>query len=162
MKLVRMNDEKIGLFVVLSEGPHVIDIANSLGVFLPHDLLSNGILNGAFKDGCNWSLIVKHWRHLQVPLRQLANTAAARPDHPQLALQPFAEGCLTSHAADQIAAMEITGTEEIAGTGDCDPTGRHAMERQFISEQRNPTWLAFGDETSDDGVYSFKRARIVR
>lgn len=85
MKLVRMNDEKIGLFVVLSEGPHVIDIANSLGVFLPHDLLSNGILNGAFKDGCNWSLIVKHWRHLQVPLRELANTAAARPDHPQLA-----------------------------------------------------------------------------
>jgi hypothetical protein len=56
MKLVRMNEGKIGLFVVLSEGPHVIDIANSLGVFLPHDLLSNGILNGAFKDGCNWSL----------------------------------------------------------------------------------------------------------
>lgn len=130
MKLVRMNDAKIGLLVLLAEGPHVIDIANSLGVFAPHDPLSNGLLNGAFKDGGDWSLIVKHWAHLRPPLKRLAGIATAVPDHPNLVLRPFAEQLQVGDAADPIVAIDITGTECLE---EHDPTGRRAMERQFMA-----------------------------
>jgi hypothetical protein len=88
MKLVKITDEKIGLFVLLSKGPYAIDIANSLGVFAPHDPLPNGLLNGVLKDGCNWSLLVKHWAHLRSPLEKLARIAMTNPDHPHLVLEP--------------------------------------------------------------------------
>jgi hypothetical protein len=60
MKLVRMADGKIGLFVLLAKGAYAIDIASSLGVF-SQDPLSNGLLNGVLKDGHHWSLLVNHW-----------------------------------------------------------------------------------------------------
>jgi hypothetical protein len=88
MKLVRMDGGRIGLFVMLPNGPHAVDIANSLGVF-PHDPLSNGLLNGALKDGHDWSIIVKHWVHLRWPLKKLQNIALATPDTPRLVLQPL-------------------------------------------------------------------------
>src|SRR6476646_7148320 len=69
MKLAKITDEKIGLVVALPDGPHVVDIAESVDVFTPHDPLSNGLLNGAFKDGGDWASIVKHWAHLQWPLK---------------------------------------------------------------------------------------------
>jgi hypothetical protein len=128
MKLVRMSEEKVGLLVPLPSGLHVIDIANSLGVFAPHDPLSNGLLNGALKDGCNWSLIVKHWGHLRSPLNRLANIATATPDHPCLAMQPLTEQLQIKDAIDQIVAIDITDTERLE---EQDPTGRRAMARQF-------------------------------
>jgi len=60
MKLVRMADGKIGLFVLLPKGAYVIDIASSLGVF-SHDPLSNGLLNGVLKDGSDGFLKVPLW-----------------------------------------------------------------------------------------------------
>ena len=81
MKLIRTMGEKVGLFVPLAEGPRIIDIVGSLSV-LEHDPLSNGILNGALKGGCDWLLIVKHWAHLRLPLKKLMNIAMANPDHP--------------------------------------------------------------------------------
>jgi len=128
MKLVRMSEQKVGLLVPLPSGLYVIDIANSLGVFAPHDPLSNGLLNGALKDGCNWSLIVKHWAHLRSPLKRLANLAAASPDHSCLAMQPFTEQFRIEDANDQIVAIDITDTERLEAQ---DPTGRQAMARQF-------------------------------
>jgi hypothetical protein len=131
MKLVRMSDEKVGLLVLLPGGLHVIDIASSLGVFVPHDPLSNGLLNGALKDGCNWSLIVKCWAHLRSPLKKLANVATVTPDHPCLVMQPFTEQLQIKDAIDQIAALDITDTEER------DPTGRRTMARQFSELPEN-------------------------
>jgi hypothetical protein len=126
MKLIRMTGENIGLVVFLPNGPHVIDIANSLGVFTPHDPLSNGLLNGALKNGCDWSGIVKHWAHLRSPLKRLANLAAVNPGHPHLAMQPLAEQLKPGGGIDPIVAIEITDSERLE-----DPTGRRAMERQF-------------------------------
>jgi hypothetical protein len=112
-KLVRMSKQKVGLLVLLPTGLHVIDIANSLGVFAPHDPLSNGLLNGALKDGCNWSLIVKHWAHLRSPLKRLANVATANPGHSCLVMQPFTEQFRTEDGTDQILAIDITDTERL-------------------------------------------------
>jgi hypothetical protein len=127
MKLVRMGDDRIGLFVLLPEGPYAIDIAKSLGVFA-HDPLSNGLLNGALKDGHDWSILVKHWAHLRGPLRRLLSVALASPDNPRLALQPIVNVTGTASAADLIIAIEVTdiGSAEVH-----DPTGRRVMERQF-------------------------------
>ena len=47
MKLAKITDEVIGLVVALPNGPHIVDIAKSVGVFAPHDPLSNGLLKPA-------------------------------------------------------------------------------------------------------------------
>jgi hypothetical protein len=135
MKLVRMSEEKVGLVVLLPSGLHVIDIANSLGVFAPHDPLSNGVLNGALKDGCNWSLIVKHWAHLRSPLKKLANIAMANSDHRCLVVQPLTEQFQIRDAIDQIVAIDITDTERF---DEQDPTARRAMARQFREPGTRP------------------------
>jgi hypothetical protein len=123
-----MADQKIGLFVLLPEGAYAIDIAGSLGVFF-HDPLSNGLLNGVLKDGPDWSLLVKHWAHLRSPLKQLQNTTRRSPDHPGLVLQSLPDSSRTASAADPIIAIEITDIETFE---EQDPTGRRAMERQFM------------------------------
>jgi len=128
MKLVKMADEKIGLFVLLPKGACAIDIAGSLGVF-SHDPLSNGLLNGVLKDGHDWSLLVKHWPHLRWPLKKLQNAALRNPDHPGLVLRSLTDGSRTGSAANPIIAIEITDIETFE---EQDPTGRRAMERQFM------------------------------
>ncbi|QPF90110.1 hypothetical protein [Bradyrhizobium commune] len=133
MKLVRLDGDRIGLFVLLPKGPHAIDIANSLGVF-PHDPLSNGLLNGALKTGHDWSVIVKHWGHLRWPLKKLRDIALANPDMPRLVLQPLVDATGTASAANPISAIEVTDTESIEQH---DPTGWHAMQRQFAPAPRH-------------------------
>jgi hypothetical protein len=98
-----MADKKIGLFVLLPKGPHVIDIIGSLSVF-EHDPLSNGLLNGALKGGCDWFLIIEHWAYLRSPLKKLMSIAMANPEHPRLVLQPI-EGNLQTR---DVIAIEIT------------------------------------------------------
>src|ERR1700752_4887068 len=129
MKLAKITDEKIGLVVVLPNGPHVVDIAKSVGVFAPHDPLSNGILNGAFKDGGDWPSIVKHWAHLQWPLKRLALIAETCADHPGLVLQSLVDRHLKGESADSIVAIDITCMQP---REERDPTGRRVMERQFV------------------------------
>jgi hypothetical protein len=142
MKLVRMDGGKIGLFVMLPKGPHAVDIANSLGVF-PHDPLSNGLLNGALKDGHDWSIIVKHWVHLRWPLKKLLSVAQANPDTPRLVLQPLVDATGTASAANPIIAIEVTDIESVE---DHDPTGRRTMERQFALSSRHEAVLQSAPE----------------
>lgn len=125
MKLVRLDDDRIGLFVLLPKGAYVIDIAKSLGVFA-HDPLSNGLLNGVMKDGHDWSMIVKHWVHLRWPLKRLLSIALASPDAPRLVLRPFVEATGTARGADPIIAIEVT---DIGDAEHDDPTGRRASSR---------------------------------
>ena len=130
MKLAKITDEIIGLVVTLPNGPHIVDIAKSVGVFAPHDPLSNGILNGAFKDGGDWPSIVKHWAQLQRPLKRLALLAETCPDHPRLVLQSLADRSLKGGSANPIVAIEIT---DMQPREERDPTGRRAMEQQFVT-----------------------------
>lgn len=134
MKLARITDETIGLVVALPDGPHIVDIARSVGVFAPHDPLSNGILNGAFKDGGDWPSIVEHWTHLQWPLKRLARIAETCPDHPGLVLHSVADQNLQSESADPIVAIDITDMRPLE---ERDPTGRRAMDRQFMTPPRD-------------------------
>ena len=130
MKLAKITDETIGLVVALPNGPHIVDIANSVGVFAPHDPLSNGLLNGAFKDGGDWESIVRHWAHLQRPLKRLALIAESRPDHPGLVLRPLVDRNLQGTSANRIVAIDITGMQPSEAR---DPTGRRAMEQQLAA-----------------------------
>ena len=75
MKLVKMADEKIGIFVQLPNGAYAIDIAANLGFFL-HDPLSYSLLNGALKDGHDWSLLVKHWADFACAFEETAENPA--------------------------------------------------------------------------------------
>ena len=133
MKLSKITDEKIGLVVSLPNGPYIVDIAESVGVFAPHDPLSNGLLHGAFKDGGDWSSIVKHWAHLQWPLKRLALIAETCPGHSGLVLQSLADQNLKSESANPIVAIDII---EMRPLEERDPTGRRAMERQFVTPPR--------------------------
>jgi len=130
MKLAKITDEIIGLVVALPNGPHIVDIAKSVGVFAPHDPLSNGLLNGAFKDGGDWPSIVKHWAHLQWPLKRLALIAETCPDHPDLVLQSLVDRHLKGESANSIVAIDIT---DMQPREERDPTGRRAMEQQFVA-----------------------------
>jgi len=130
MKLAKITDETIGLVVTLPNGPHIVDIAKSVGVFVPHDPLSNGILNGAFKDGGDWPSIVKHWAHLQWPLKRLALIAETCPGHPGLVLQSLVDRHLKGESANSIVAIDIT---DMQPREERDPTGRRAMEQQFVA-----------------------------
>jgi hypothetical protein len=125
MKLAKMNHNQVGPLVLLPEGAFAIDVVLSLGV-LPHDPLANGLLNGAFKEGGDWSLIVKHWAHLRGPLKKLVRIAQSYPEHPSLLLQPLNQDAKMADAFDPIIAIEIRDVEEL------DPTGRRAMKLQFI------------------------------
>jgi hypothetical protein len=128
MKLVKMADGKIGIFVQLPNGAYAIDIAANLGFFF-HDPLSYSLLNGALKDGHDWSLLVKHWAHLRGPMKKLQKIPLACPDH-SLILQSLTSIPQRASAANPIIAIEITDTEIFE---EQDPTGRRTMERQFMS-----------------------------
>ncbi|MGH9613317.1 MAG: hypothetical protein ACRD4P_09590, partial [Bryobacteraceae bacterium] len=128
MKLAKITDKIIGLVVDLPNGPHIVDIARSVGVFAPHDPLSNGLLNGAFKDGGDWSSIVKHWAQLQGPLKRLALIAETCPGHPSLVIQSLADRNVKGGSVSSIVAIDIT---DMQPREERDPTGRRAMEQQF-------------------------------
>ncbi|WP_342725249.1 hypothetical protein AAFG07_41190 [Bradyrhizobium sp. B097] len=130
MKLAVMTDETIGLVVILPNGPQIVDIARSAGVFAPHDPLSSGLLNGAFKDGVDWPSILKHWARLQWPLQRLAHIAVTCPDHPGLVVQSLADQNLRNGSGIPIVAIDITDVQPF---DERDPTGWRAMKRQFVT-----------------------------
>jgi hypothetical protein len=127
MKLVRINGGAIGLLVELPTGPHVVDLARSLGVFAGHDLVSGGLINGALKERSAWGALVANWQYLRSPLTQLARTAVVNPDHPCIALHPLADAG-QSGDSDGIVALDITDASDLERP---DPTGRLVMARQF-------------------------------
>jgi hypothetical protein len=127
MKLVKLADGKIGIFVQLPNGEYAIDIASNLGFFF-HEPLSYSVLNGALKEGLDWSLLVKHWAYLRAPLKQLHKIAVTSSNH-YLVLQCLTGAPRTASAINPIVAIEITDAETFE---EQDPTGRPAMERQFM------------------------------
>ncbi|WP_426438633.1 hypothetical protein [Bradyrhizobium genosp. P] len=92
-------------------------------------------MNGAFKDGADWPSILKHWAHLQWPLKRLALIAETCPDHPGLVLQSLADQNLKGEFANPIVAIDITDMRPIE---ERDPTGRRAMEQQFATPPQEP------------------------
>jgi hypothetical protein len=129
MKLVRFDDGKTGLMVQLASGLHVIDVIGSLGVFAPHDPISQGILNGILKDKGSWAPLIEHWEQARTGLRRLVSLASANPDRPHLVIRRVDEVrlALPQRNPRSIVALEIVESSEVAQ----DPTGRAAMERQF-------------------------------
>jgi hypothetical protein len=79
-------------------------------------------------------MIVKHWVHLRWPLKRLLSIALANPDTPRLVLQPLVDATSTASAANPIIAIEMTDIDSVE---EHDPTGWHAMHRQFALPSRN-------------------------
>jgi hypothetical protein len=125
MKLVKM-DSGIGLLVELPAGAHVVDIGRSLGVVAAQDPVAGALINGTLKEASVWTALVNNWRHLRIPLTQLARTALLHPDDPHLACHRFAQA--RSREQSGIIALEIT---DAADLDIHDPTGRLVMARQF-------------------------------
>jgi hypothetical protein len=128
VKLVRFDGGRTGLMVQLASGPHIIDVIGSLGVFSPGDPVSQGILNGILKDRGSWAPLIEHWEHARIGLRRLASIALANPDRPRLVMFRADEVSLALKNPGGIAGLDITESCEVAR----DPTGREAMERQFV------------------------------
>jgi hypothetical protein len=125
MKLVKTNGG-IGLLLELPAGPQVVDIGRSLGVVAARDPVAGALVDGTLKETSVWTALVNNWRHLRMPLAQLARTALLHPDDPHLALHPFAE--IRQVEQSGIIALEITDAADLAVH---DPTGRLVMARQF-------------------------------
>jgi hypothetical protein len=132
MKLVRFNGGKTGLVVELPSGPHVIDVVGSLGVLVPDDPISQGVLNGILKDRGSWAPLIQHWRYARSGLRWLARLALANPEAPRLVIYPIGDVrlALPSAELDSIATLDIAELGELVR----DPTGREVMARRFSSE----------------------------
>jgi len=127
MKLVRTDRETIGLLVQLPAGPHVVDIARSVGVFAAHDPVLGGLVNGALKERCALAALVNNWRYLRKPLELLARTALTNPDDPRLAIRPFAQERDTKAPPPGIVAIDITDAADLETH---DPTGQRVVATQ--------------------------------
>jgi hypothetical protein len=134
MKLVVIDGGAIGLLVELPAGPHVIDLANSLGALAGHDLVSGGLINGALKEKSVWTALVANWQYLRLPLARLAGMAVANPDHPGLVLHRLAD-CRQSGDTKGIVALDITYASNLESP---DPTGRLALAGQFADPVVKP------------------------
>jgi hypothetical protein len=143
MKLVKTNSDNIGLLVELPTGPHVVDVARSLGVFATRDPVAGALINGTLKEKSVWAALVNHWQYLRMPLTLLARTALADPDDPRLVLHPFADARQTTEPG--IVALDITDAADLERH---DPTGRLVMERQFrksVAEYAERGSLSMGE-----------------
>jgi hypothetical protein len=128
MKLVRINSGGIGLLVDLPAGPHVLDLAKSLGVFAPHDPVSGALLNGVLKEKSAWVAMVNNWQYLRMPLALLARTASTNPDDARLALYPLAHVRQSEKLRHGIVALDIIDAADLEVH---DPNARLVMARQF-------------------------------
>jgi len=153
MKLVRINGGTIGLLVELPAGPHVVDLAKSLGVFAGHDLVSAGLINGALKERSAWGALVTNWQYLRSPLTRLARTAVVNPDHPCIVLHPLADA-VQNRDAHGIVALDITDASDLESP---EPTGRLAMARQFAVPEVEPAERALSSHGDNVQVIDFAR-----
>jgi hypothetical protein len=137
MQLFRINGGAIGLLVELPAGPHVVDLANSLGAFAGHDLVSGGLINGALKEKSAWGALVTNWQYLRSPLARLARITVANPDHHCIVLHPLADIRQSGEGKGNkgIVALDITDASDLDIP---DPTGRLVMARQFAEPVVEP------------------------
>jgi hypothetical protein len=130
MKLIRFADWRTGIVVELSTGPHVLDVVASVGALLPHDSLSNGLLNGILRDRGSWAPLIEHWPRVRAGLTRLAQCASLNPDHLHLIMRPLQAAHVSLPPIDckSIAALEVIEWEDVRRP---DPTGRASIAAQF-------------------------------
>lgn len=151
MKLVRTNGG-IALLVELPAGPHVVDIGRSVGVVAARDPVAGALINATLEETSAWTALVNNWRHLRMPLMQLARAALLHPDNPHLALHPFAQSRQVEQSG--IIALEIT---DAADLDIHDPTGRLVMARQFSTAPAEAVHSAPRGETNVQVVDFLRR-----
>ena len=83
-----------------------------------------------------------------------SDIAAICPEHPSLVLRSLTEQPRTRGTAPSILAIEITDTEDLK---DLDPTGRRAMERQFMSRAEESTSVAPATPGAAEVIYFLHR-----
>jgi hypothetical protein len=136
MKLVRFGEWRTGLVVELPTGLHVIDVVASIGALLPEDPVSNGVLNGVFRNGGSWAPLIEHWGPAGTGLKRLARVALRRPDHPGLVMRPFDETLATpsSGHSPRIAALEITElNHQAASCREQPPVGDRVADQRVVA-----------------------------
>ena len=114
MRLVRFGEARTGILLELPTGPHVLDVAASLSALSPGDAISNLILNNILKDGCNWSLLIQHWRSARIGLEKLVQIASSTPGHSGLVIHRCAEvdAMPKSAKGGEVIALGITQSHD--------------------------------------------------
>lgn len=154
MKLVRFDDDKTGLVVELSSGPHVVDVVASIGALIPGDPISHGVLNGLLKDNGSWAPLIQHWKMARSGLRRLAQTAGSS----QIVVRRLDDLKESSVQPDRINSLDIG---ELNATSQ-DPTGRQAMERQFAETRPDPTGRETVATPTTDRIIQLSNVRTIR
>jgi hypothetical protein len=113
--------------VDLPAGPHVLDLAKSLGASAAHDPVSSALITSVMKEKFVWVALVNHWQSLRKPLALLARMALNNPDDPRLVLRPFAEAQQSGESLHGIVALDITDAADLESR---DPIG------QFVRTER--------------------------
>jgi hypothetical protein len=90
MRLIRFGDGRTGIFLELPTGPHVLDVAASIGALPPEDPISNETLKDTLKDS-TWAALIAHWDSARVGLAKLVEMASSTPRHPDLTIHRWAE-----------------------------------------------------------------------
>jgi hypothetical protein len=157
MKLVRFDDDKTGLVVELSSGPHVVDVIASIGALIPEDPISHGVLNGLLKDNGSWAPLIHHWKMARSGLRRLAILAQTAGSS-QIVLRRLDDLKVSSGQPDRINSLDI---RELNATLQ-DPTGREAMERQFAETQLDPTGRGTVVTPNTDRIIQLSNVRTIR
>lgn len=157
MKLVRFDDDKTGLVVELSSGPHVVDVIASIGALIPEDPISHGVLNGLLKDNGSWAPLIQHWKMARSGLRRLAILAQTAGSS-QIVLRRLDDLKVSSGRPDRISSLDIG---ELNATSQ-DPTGREAMERQFAETRPDPTGRGTVATPTTDRVIQLSNVRTIR
>ena len=157
MKLVRFDDDKTGLVVELSSGPHVVDVVASIGALIPGDPISHGVLNGLLKDNGSWAPLIQHWKMARSGLRRLAILAQTAGSS-QIVLRRLDDLKEPSVQPDRINSLDIG---ELNATSQ-DPTGREAMERKFAETRPNPTGRGTVATPITERIIQLSNVRTIR
>jgi hypothetical protein len=151
MKLIRFDDNKIGLVVELPSGPCVIDVIASIGALVPEDPISHGVLNGLLRDNRSWELVIQHWEMARIGLHRLANLARTASSL-QIVLRQLNEINVLPGKANWIDVLDMQLNAVTQG-----PTGREIMESQFKGAPPDPT-----QRKTIPSQYSGESAAVIR
>src|ERR1700738_4570369 len=157
MKLVRFDDDKTGLVVELSSGPHVVDVVASIGALIPGDSISHGVLNGLLKDNGSWAPLIQHWKMARCGLRRLAILAQTAGSSQIVVrrLDDLKEPPVQPDGINSLDIGELNATSQ-------DPTGREAMERQFAETRPDPTGRGTMATPTTDRIIQLSSVRTIR
>jgi hypothetical protein len=158
MKLVRFDDDKTGLVVELSSGPHVVDVVASIGALIPGDPISHGVLTGLLKDNGSWAPLIQHWKMARSGLRGGSQSWPQTAGSSQIVLRRLDDLKESSVQPDRINRLDIG---ELNATSQ-DPTGREAMERKFAETRPNPTGRGTVATPITERIIQLSNVRTIR